>query len=434
MDDSMEYLFCTDVDDAERTPVEERFVSKMVPDFLLRSYDEAEDEYDEAAGAYDMPYSLKLIRSICFWLGLILAIAILKPGDVSFAEGYHNAAWLYWFTAGLLLVAAALRIFERRMQRRMREDAGVKAAEERTGASSLAIHEFTGSNGESFDIDVLSFLYSGDERRLQIKGEANIPVMRLFQRDGDVCLYKRDRVYSFKKEELARIRMIHHGIPMTSWNKADSPSQKEYTKSGVMIFRGDIISGLRFCCALDIVRDGETASLLFPAYELPVVERVTGLLASELPSVAYDSSVEIERRVPEQQVDAAPPADVVADDERVRPLFYWSLPPKELRSAWFSPASDVEFRVAHPTEYGILMFLMIAFFLVPPVLYGRFAWQIPGAENNAWSFFGFIGAFVFGTGFCNIVAAWMRQYFGHFVTIACFVVGIAMMTIGWVHL
>lgn len=95
-------------------------------------------------------------------------------------------------------------------------------------------------------------------------------------------------------------------------------------------------------------------------------------------------------------------------------------PPKEA-SAYFSAASDYEFKEKHPIGYGFLVLLGIVALLFPVVLYLIFV--IPYDINSAWIMLGWVGAFIVGIGFFNFVAIIIKQYLGHLVSILSFVIG-----------
>ena len=95
-------------------------------------------------------------------------------------------------------------------------------------------------------------------------------------------------------------------------------------------------------------------------------------------------------------------------------------PPKE-SSAYFSDASDYEFKEKHPIGYGFLVLLGIVALMLPVILYLFFV--IPYDINSAWMMLGWVGAFIVGIGFFNFVAIIIKQYLGHLVSILSFVIG-----------
>ena len=90
-------------------------------------------------------------------------------------------------------------------------------------------------------------------------------------------------------------------------------------------------------------------------------------------------------------------------------------------SAYFSAASDYEFKEKHPIGYDFLVLLGIVALMLPVILYLFFV--IPYDINSAWMMLGWVGAFIVGIGFFNFVAIIIKQYLGHLVSILSFVIG-----------
>lgn len=113
--------------------------------------------------------------------------------------------------------------------------------------------------------------------------------------------------------------------------------------------------------------------------------------------------------------------------KKVKPRFRKKAP----KNKWdyFSPDSDEDFKRLHPVGYVILVIIGIIAFLAPFVVYSIYVAFIypPSPVDENISFFdfiafmlGLIGTFGIGTGLFNIVAAWIDQYLGHFLTFVCF--------------
>lgn len=95
--------------------------------------------------------------------------------------------------------------------------------------------------------------------------------------------------------------------------------------------------------------------------------------------------------------------------------------PQKGSSAYFSAASDYEFKEKHPIGYDFLVLLGIVALMLPVILYLVFV--IPYDINSAWMMLGWVGAFIVGIGFFNFVAIIIKQHLGHLVSILSFVIG-----------
>lgn len=99
---------------------------------------------------------------------------------------------------------------------------------------------------------------------------------------------------------------------------------------------------------------------------------------------------------------------------------------KERRSkaeilSYFTPESDLWFKKKHPIGYGFLVALGIFAFLLP--LLGLLVYFMSGVESDnpvgGWAVLAIIGCIVMGVGLFNIVAAIIKQYLGHLLTVIC---------------
>ena len=106
-------------------------------------------------------------------------------------------------------------------------------------------------------------------------------------------------------------------------------------------------------------------------------------------------------------------------------------PPKGA-SAYFSAASDYEFKEKHPIGYFFLVMLGIAALLLPVVIYLIFV--ISYDINSPWIMLGLVGGFVIGIGLFNYVAIIIKQYLGHLVSILSFIIGSILIWISLVQM
>ena len=102
--------------------------------------------------------------------------------------------------------------------------------------------------------------------------------------------------------------------------------------------------------------------------------------------------------------------------------FYWSVPRNA--AEYFSPYSDDIFKKAHPIAYGAIVFLGIVALLGPVAGWIIYSLIVNPAPNSFWLMLGFAGAFSIGIALFNIVAAILKQYLGHYVTLGCSAFGV----------
>ncbi len=92
---------------------------------------------------------------------------------------------------------------------------------------------------------------------------------------------------------------------------------------------------------------------------------------------------------------------------------------------YFSPDSDITFKLLHPIAYNIITIIACTVFLGPVFSYTAYVLFINPAPSEWTMILGVAGSFIFGIGLFNIVAAFVHQYLGHLVTIVCLTLGTA---------
>ena len=105
---------------------------------------------------------------------------------------------------------------------------------------------------------------------------------------------------------------------------------------------------------------------------------------------------------------------------RLSPRFTRKAPENSLE--FFSREADADFKWLFPGVYRLLCLLGIAAIVLPMV--GYLVCAVLLELPSEWPLLlGMAGAFVFGVGLFNLVAAWMHQYLGHLLTAVCLLGG-----------
>ena len=417
------YLFSRPGADASQAG-ERPLILTEAPEELRKQRDAAEAEIAQRLESARLPVGLRILRSLCWLLAATMLMGVLRAG-VTLSRAYANAPGVFWIGGTGLLIALILELIRALKSRHVLHDPHFQeysrlleqtdeeiqqtlfrtlpeeirsALDLSEGDNSLEILELPGKPGQP------SSAFSSPTRNLAVE---------CFRREGELCVYDGTRILALPLAG-ARLRTLEWGIPVdgSTWLRKDRPDSRKLRKYGVICDNAGQI-GLRFCCALEVWKDGQGYRLLVPAYELLKLALLTELDPPKLPGEGEEKSVLSETE----------------EKEPVRPVFYWRFP-KEQAGFWATRSSDVSFRAAHPKLYVLLVCLGIFVLLLPliPMIF-----LIPaGTPANGWVILLLIGCFTVGTGLFNIVAAWMHQYLGHWFTLGCLVLGGLMMALGWI--
>ena len=110
--------------------------------------------------------------------------------------------------------------------------------------------------------------------------------------------------------------------------------------------------------------------------------------------------------------------------EKIKPVFNSKMPQEASR--FFEMDSDDDFKAKHPFAYPVLVIIGITVLCLPLFVYVLvFAAVDAGNQDfNALILVGLIGSFMIGVGLFNLVAAFLKQYLGHTVTLVCILGGL----------
>ncbi len=418
----MKYLFGSNCAGNEEQELREqrRFLKAELPDSMAEELDRRDEELIEARKKAELPKLLKILEWVFLVPGGLCGAGVLRA-SVSPAEGYHNAPWAYWIAGIGLAVGGVLALVDRVLRRRSDENEVVRAARKTKDEYERSADSWLNIPNGARKADILIFGYREKGGRMKVQGPALNGEMRIYRSKDELCVTDGTEVFAIPINSVTGLRLVPGGLAFLGWNKGDKPDQEKYKKAGLTLQLGEP-SGLKFCCALEWTDSGETWQLLFPAYELSEFEKLTGKHGPTLPEVkikpAKGSVEELMRRY----------------DGKVHPRFYWTVPRDENASFWFSPLSDESFKAEHPKLYVLLTCIGLFLLFLPMCAFLFAAIILLPDSNSPWLLLGMVGGFAAGIGLFNIVAAWLEQYLGHWVTILCLVLGGAMMAASWLLL
>ena len=404
------YLFSRPGADASQAG-ERPLILSEAPEELRKQRDEAENELERFMDRARLPKGLNLLRLFSWPLVWLLVIAILKA-RTSLRAGYANAPGVFWVGGVALLIAGTLELIQRLKIWRMRKDAAFQETCRTLERAEDALHQALEIPEDTESLEILALSGKPGKDGAEISAPARNLAVVCFRQDGELCLYDGTRILVLPLAG-AKLRTLEWGVPVdgSTWLRKDRPDSRKYRQYGVLCGNAGQI-GLRFCCALEVWKDGQGYRLLVPAYELLKLALLTELDPPKLPGEGEEKSALSEK----------------AEKGPVRPVFYWRFP-RERAGFWATPHADVGFRAAHPKLYVLLVCLGLFVLLLPliPMIF-----LIPaGTPANGWMILLGIGCLTAGTGLFNIVAAWMHQYLGHWFTLGCLVLGGLMMALGW---
>ena len=114
-----------------------------------------------------LPLPLRVVMYACELIALIIIGGLLRA-DVSPAESYHNAPWLYWLFAVCVIIGILLFILGKRKERQVLEDTETKRTLSDSDAIEKEILAELSVPDNAREVDVLSFCYKEENETIKM--------------------------------------------------------------------------------------------------------------------------------------------------------------------------------------------------------------------------------------------------------------------------
>ena len=281
----MKVYFSADITNGKKNafPHDQEFLIRSVPDAQAQAMEQAEDCSESAENQGKLPLWLRVIQYTAYVCTVLLALGVWRS-DVSIEEAYHNAPWIFYILAVSTPVCALLTFWAWLKKRKNDNREETVAAENRLNALYETSYAMLGVPKDAPEVDILVGRYKGKGDEVKILGvHDNVmlnPVMRIFVQDDCLCLANTNDRHEIPLSEITGIRTFKKTIQIMVWNKETHFSADIYKPYKLVANQYGIFvktsHGLTFRCG------GEEWMLLFPCYELPVFQKLTGKVAEKV--------------------------------------------------------------------------------------------------------------------------------------------------------
>ena len=242
---------------------------------LEASTDKAEKTIDTSK----LPLPFRIMQFVCGIAALLIAAGILKA-DVSLAEGYHNAPWLFWTGGICAVVWLILWLWSKQKSKSVLEtDESAQTFSHLEGTAS-AIYKELSVPDDAKNMDILSFFYKikdGEikvhEKGMQVFQYFN-PEFKIFADEENLYLVNLEGKYAFPLSSIVQIHTVKKHIRIAGWNKDENLNKGIYKQYKLTADSYGCVHCKQYHI-LEIDHQGESYGIYFPNYELPTVEECT---------------------------------------------------------------------------------------------------------------------------------------------------------------
>jgi hypothetical protein len=266
---------------------EEFIVQRSSPE-LVESHDKAIERLEKTENRAKLPFALNIIKSIsiCFALIVFLSTVRAISDDIPFAQAYRNAPYLYWIAFFCVVVFVFLKIYEKRNERNViNSDEAAHDAKKLSEYTDI-IYEELSVPEDARDLDILFFHYKVKNGEIKPCEKGIMPTpyvnfaVKAFTDNDILYLASLDIKYAIPLSLISRIRTVKKRISILGWNKDIGINEGIYKQYKLTNSNLGLICCKRFH-VIEINHNSETYVIYIPDYELPQIEQLTGLKATE---------------------------------------------------------------------------------------------------------------------------------------------------------
>lgn len=258
----------------------EELVARRVPDAQSQAIDRAQDRSDDAENKGLLPLGWRIVQGAATLCAGIILIALVKS-DTPLGKTFANMPWLFYILGVSAVIWGILSLWAWRRKKANSAKEETIAAESRLNAIYETSYTMLGVPKDAPMADILSGRYKVKDSDVKLLGISDNMMlnleMRVFVHEGKLCLANVRECYEIDLSAITGIRTIKKQMRITGWNKEKHFTADIYKPYKVMSNRNGIY--IKPFYALTFRHEGEDWMLLFPPYELPVFEQLTGKTA-----------------------------------------------------------------------------------------------------------------------------------------------------------
>jgi hypothetical protein len=263
----------------------EDFGVERLPESQETALDESASHLDALQSRAQFPSFLRAIRTACGLIAIVLGVSILRAlTEIPLKNAYANAPVLFWLVPLTAAVWGTLTYLG--IQRKKAVESGEEAKNALKAADALmrSCYDTLGVPKHADEMDVLCSQYCVKDGQIVNKPTACYTFvnaeLKVFVQDDALCFADISQKICVPLSSLQSIRRIEKSITFPTWNKETSFKDAPYDQYKISATRfGYSIKSYYALCIRG--EGGEDYELYFPAYELPTVQKLTGLIPTE---------------------------------------------------------------------------------------------------------------------------------------------------------
>jgi len=233
-----------------------------------------------------LPVALRVLNACCAIAGVSIVFSVIRilldsEQAVSFIELYQKAAWLFWLGGVLVLLWILLEILSHRKHTRALEGEESQQLSDQMESINRTIAMELGVPANAPELECLSFDFeekNGTFHPINTEGGYINSNVFAFVEGDQLMLVDEEKKYGLPLSSFKQIHTVEKPIHLVLWGKEASHKEEPYKAYNIKELDDGTVR-IQSYHILEFEHNGQAWGLYFPNYELPLVEKLTGLKA-----------------------------------------------------------------------------------------------------------------------------------------------------------
>lgn len=263
------------------------FIAATVSDMTRQSYERALQSAAKELEATKLNPVLRGLKTVCSWITLFGFLSTIRAlRNVTIAEAFENAPFIFWLMGGCGVVWLVLTILTNRKAKNVMEGEGFGQSTRRLeGEIDRVFRELqVPEDAKQVDVVQLTYRWKNGTVKISTTGSETTPYtnvsLRVFRREDVLCLADLENRYELPISAMRRLKMVKKPLVIQGWNKEEKLNDPFYKPYKLTMDNYERVHTKSYGL-LELSHDGVDWALWLPPYELNYISALTGLPITE---------------------------------------------------------------------------------------------------------------------------------------------------------
>ena len=263
------------------------FIAATVSDMTRQSYERALQSAAKELEATKLNPLLRGLKTVCSWITLIVFLSTIRAlRNVTIAEAFENAPFIFWLMGGCGMVWLVLTILTNRKAKTVMAAEDFNMSTRRLeGEIDRVFRELqVPDDAKQVDVVQLTYRWKNGTVKISTTGSETTPYtnvsLRVFRREDVLCLADLENRYELPISAMRRLKMVKKPLVIQGWNKEEKLNDPFYKPYKLTMDNYERVHTKSYGL-LELNHDGVDWALWLPPYELNYISALTGLPITE---------------------------------------------------------------------------------------------------------------------------------------------------------